>query len=151
MPAAAVQFDTDSRVPAVTSTYATGSTASRVRARCAGEPGLEIARDGLAVHEKLVHERLPRPDRQPARRHERPDPPFGLGPDLEVVVDRRQLAVEREAQALVGLERVEHLVDDVDERHAERLERPVPLPVPVRMRDEIDQVLTDPAKRPCTK
>ena len=40
MPAAAVQLDTDSNVPAVTSTYPTGSTASRVRARCAGEPGI---------------------------------------------------------------------------------------------------------------
>jgi hypothetical protein len=62
------------------------------------------------------------------------------------------LSVEREAQGLVPFQPVEHLVDDVDERDPERLERPVPLPVPVRVRNEEDaQVLTEPARRPCTK
>jgi hypothetical protein len=46
----------------------------------------------------------------------------------------------------------EDLVDHVDERDPERLERPVPLAVPVRMGGEEDaQVLTEPANRPCTK
>jgi hypothetical protein len=72
-----------------------------------------------------------------------------LGPDLEVVVDGRQLAVEREAQPLVRFELREDLVDDVDERDPERLERPVPLAVPVRVRgEEGAQVLTEPARRP---
>src|SRR5207237_10225886 len=81
-------------------------------------------------------QRLPGPDREPPRTHECPDPLLALGPDLDVVVDGRQLAVEREPPALVSLEQLEHLVDDVDERHAEGLERPVPLPVPVGVRDE---------------
>jgi hypothetical protein len=53
----------------------------------------------------------------------------------------------------VRLELVEHVVNDLDKRHPERLERAVPLPVPVRMRDEEDQRydLTEPARRPCTK
>src|SRR5206468_6421416 len=116
------------------------------------ETRLEIARNRLAIDEELVHERLPRPDREPAGRHERADPLLRLRPDLEVVVDRRELAVEREAQTLVALELVEHLVHDVDERHAKGLERAVPLPVPVRVRDEEDAYdLTEPASKPCTK
>ena len=84
--------------------------------------------------------------------HERTNALLRFGPDLEVVVDRRQLSVEREAQPLVRLEPRQNLVDDVDEGDPERLERPVPLPVPVRVRDEEDaQVLTEPARRPCTK
>jgi hypothetical protein len=44
------------------------------------------------------------------------------------------------------------LVDDLDQRDPEGLERPVPLPVPVRVRDEKNaQVFTEPASRPCTK
>jgi hypothetical protein len=84
--------------------------------------------------------------------HERADALRRLRPDLEIVVDCRELAVESEAKPLVGLQLVEQVVDDVDERDAERLERPVPLPVPVRVRNEEDgQVLTEPASRPCTK
>jgi hypothetical protein len=106
------------------------------------EAGLEIADDRLAVDEVLVDERLPGADREPPRLNERANPSLCLGPDLEVVVDGRQLAVEREAQALVALELVEDVVDDVDERDAEGLERAVPLPVPVRVRDEEEQRAT---------
>src|SRR5690242_12926802 len=116
------------------------------------ETGLEIARDRLAVDEELVDEGLPRADREPSRLDERPNASLGLRADLEVVVDCRELAVEREAQPLVALELVEHLVHDGHQRHAERLERAVPLPVPVRVRDEKDAYdLTEPASRPCTK
>jgi hypothetical protein len=61
---------------------------------------------------------------------------FGLGPNLEVVVNGRELAVERETQAFVPLELVEDVVDDVDQRDAEGLKGAIPLPVPVRVRDE---------------
>jgi len=71
--------------------------------------------------------------------HQAPNAFLCFGPDFEVVVHRRELAVEREPQSLVTLERVEYLVDDVDQRDSERLERSVPLAVPVRVRDEEDQ------------
>jgi hypothetical protein len=45
----------------------------------ARKPGLEVADDRLAVDEELVHERLPRPDRQPARLDERADPLLASG------------------------------------------------------------------------
>jgi hypothetical protein len=62
------------------------------------------------------------------------------------------LAIEREAEPLVRFKPVEYLVDDVDEGDPKRLERPVPLAVPVRVWNEEDaQVLTEPARRPCTK
>jgi hypothetical protein len=84
--------------------------------------------------------------------HGRANPLLRFGSDLEVVVDGCELPVEREAQPLVDLEPVEYLVDDVDERDSEGLKGPVPLTVPVRVRDEEDaQVLTEPARRPCTK
>jgi hypothetical protein len=106
------------------------------------EARLEIADDRLAVDEEFVHERLPGADREASRLNERADPSLCLGPDLEVVVDGRELAVEREPQALVPLELVEEVVDDVDERDPEGLERAVPLPVPMRVRDEEDQRAT---------
>jgi hypothetical protein len=119
---------------------------------CACEAGLEVAQRRLAVDEELVHQRLPRTDREAPRPHERTNPHLRFRPDLEVVVNRCQLAIEREAQALIRFELIEHFVDDVDERDPEGLERAVPLPVPVGVRNEEDaQVLTEPARRPCTK
>ena len=72
--------------------------------RCARQPRFEVSDRRLAVDEELVHERLPRSDREAAGAHERTDPLLRLRPDLEVVVDGRELAVEREAQPLVRLE-----------------------------------------------
>ena len=64
---------------------------------------------------------------------------LGLGADLEVVVDHRHLAVEQEVGVgRIGLELGEQLVEQVDEPQPERLERRVPLPVPVGVRDDVD-------------
>ena len=72
----------------------------------AAQAGLEIAQRRLAVDEELVHQRLPGPDREPPGPHECANPLLGLGPDLEVVVHRRELSVEREAQGLVPFQPV---------------------------------------------
>ena len=106
---------------------------------CTRKSGLEVPDRRLTVDEELVHQCLPRADRQSAREHECPDALLRLRPDLEVVIRRRELPVEREPQPLVGLELVQHVVDDVHERDPEGLERAVPLPIPVRMWDEEDQ------------
>ena len=111
---------------------------NRDRAHDTRTPGLEVADDRLAADEELVDERLPGADREAACLHERPDPILSLGPDLKVVVDRRQLPVVREAPTLVSLVQLEHLVDDVHERDAKGLERAIPLPIPVGVRDEKD-------------
>ena len=66
------------------------------------------------------------------------DPISLLRPDLEVIVDRRQLAVEGEREVGLCLEHLEHAVDEVDELHPEALKRSVPLAVPVGVRDEVD-------------
>ena len=119
------------------------------------EPLLEVPPDRLAGDEELVHQHLPRPDREPTLLDERTQPLLVLGPDLEVVVDRLQLAVEREDEPLVRLHQLEHVVDQPDQLQAEALERQVPLAVPVRVGDQVDELwgsyLTEPASRPCTK
>ena len=63
-----------------------------------------------------------------------------LGTDLEVVVDRRQLAVEGERELGLRLEHLHDPIDEVDELHPEALERPIPLAVPVGVRDEMDRL-----------
>jgi hypothetical protein len=118
---------------------------------CPCHPALEVPHDRLAADEELVDERLPRADREPSGPDVPAQPLLVLRADREVVVDGRELAVEREAVVRVGVQQLQHLVDDVDERHPERLERAVPLPVPVGVGDEEDQLLTEPASRPCTK
>ena len=63
----------------------------------------------------------------------------GLGSHLEVVVDDRGLAVEQEARVReVRLEQRQQRVEQLDEPHAERLERRVPLAVPVRVGNDRD-------------
>ena len=116
-------------------------------------PVLEVADDRLARDEELVHQHLPRPDRQSSLLDQPPDALRRLGPHLEVVVQRRELAVQGEAVALVGLHRVEERIDEPDQLQAEPLEREVPLPVPVGVGNQMNRrgYLTEPASNPCTK
>ena len=63
----------------------------------------------------------------------------GFGTDLEVVVEHHGLPVEQEARVRrVGLEHRQQRVEQLDETHAERLERRVPLAIPVRVRHDRD-------------
>ena len=121
----------------------------------AREPLLEVPPDRLAGDEELVHQHLPRPDREPTLLDERAQPLLVLRTDLEVVVDGLELAVEREDEPLVRLHQLEHVVDQPHELQPEALERQVPLAVPVRVGDQVDELrgsyLTEPASRPCTK
>jgi hypothetical protein len=111
----------------------------RATERFGGVPSqLEVPDQRLARDEELVHEDLPRPDRQPALADQALDPGPSGRPDLEVVVDRCNLAVERESEPLVRLHRVEELVDQLDETHPEHLEGLVPLTVPVGVGDQVD-------------
>ena len=104
----------------------------------ASEPVFEVADDRLARDEELVDEREPRADYQAALIDERSDPQCCLRPDLEVVVDDAELAVEGEDVPRVVLEQVEQAVDEPDELQPKALEGEVPLPVPVGVRDELD-------------
>ena len=122
--------------PNMSGRYPTGIAAAELLGRVPAD--LEVPDHRLARDEELVHQDLPRPDRQATRGDQPLDPGAALGPDLEVVVDGRDLAVEGEGEPLVGLHRVEELVDELDEPHPEHLERLVPLAVPVGVRDEMD-------------
>src|SRR5207247_3223632 len=64
---------------------------------------LEVADHRLAGHEELAHQDLPRSDREATFGDQPLDPWTGLRPDLEVVVDGRDLAVERERETRVRL------------------------------------------------
>jgi len=99
---------------------------------------LQVPEDRLARDEELVDERLPRPDRHPALFDQAPDALLVLRAHLQVVVDRRELPVEREDEVRLRLQQVEHAVDEPDELQPKALEGEVPLPVPVGVRDELD-------------
>ena len=100
---------------------------------------LEVADHRLARHHELVHEDHPRPDCEPARARKPRQRGRGLGSHREVVVEHRGLPVEQEARVReVGLEHREQRVEQPDQAQAERLERRVPLAVPVGVRDDGD-------------
>src|SRR5665811_1286791 len=98
----------------------------------------QVADDRLPGDEELVQQNLPRSNCQAATRHQAPDSRLSLWTDVQVVVDRRELAVEGTAKPLVRLELIEHPVHHLDQAHAEDLEREIPLAVPVGVRDEHD-------------
>jgi hypothetical protein len=99
---------------------------------------LQVADDALPTHQEFVHQDLPGSDRQPPLADEALDPRARLRPNLQVVVDRRQLPVQGEGEVRLALEHLQDAIDELDELHAERLEGPVPLPVPVGVRDQED-------------
>ena len=101
------------------------------------EAQLQVADQGLARHQELVGQGVPRAHGQATGRGQATQGGFGLGADLEVVVDHRHLAVEQEVpERGVGLEPGEEVVEQVDQLQPEPLERGVPLPVPVRVGDD---------------
>jgi hypothetical protein len=113
-------------------------TAQRGRVRPAE---LEISDDRLAGAEELVEQDVPGAEREPARLGELAHLLAPLGPDLQVVEDRRRLTVHGELErALVFCGGQDH-VERLHEAVAEDLERLVPLTVPVEMWDEDGVVL----------
>ncbi len=119
-----------------------GEVPDRHRAAVPGglrEPELQVAHHRLARHHELVHLDHPRPDRDATGGGEPSQGRFHLRSHLEVVVEDRGLPVEQEPRVRhVGLEHRQQRVEQLHEAHAERLERRVPLAVPVRVRDDRD-------------
>ena len=104
----------------------------------AAQPELEVAHERLAGHQELVHEDVPRSDLDASRGREPPEPLGVLGAYLEVVVDDGHLPVEQvPLVGGVGLHEIEQLVHELDEAQTERLERLVPLAVPVRVGNDV--------------
>ena len=100
-------------------------------------PEQEIAHERLAADEDLVRQHVPRACLQPAGGEKRAQAALVVGTDVRIVLEHHRLAVERErAERLVRFERVEDAVDDGAEAEAEDLERDVPLPVPVGVRND---------------
>ena len=104
----------------------------------AGPSHLEVADERLAADQELVHQDLPGADGEPSAGNVARQAVGLLGPDLEVVIDRRQLAVEGECEVGLRLQHLEDAVDEVDQLHPEALEGAVPLTIPMRVRYEVD-------------
>ena len=97
----------------------------------------EVADERLAADEDLVRQDVRRADLEAPGLEQRAQPALVLRPHLDVVLEHDRLPVERErGEGRVALERVEDAVDDRAEPQPERLERQVPLAVPVRVRDD---------------
>ena len=99
---------------------------------------LEVPDVGLARDEELVGQRVPRADGEATLRRQ-PGEPFALlGPDGEVVVEHGRLPVEQEVgECRVGLEPRQQIVEQLYEPRPEPLERCVPLPIPMRVRNDV--------------
>ena len=97
----------------------------------AGHPRLEVPHDRLGRDDELVHLHRPGPDPEPPGGHRRPHPALRLGPHGQVVVDGGRLPVQPEMGQTPALQLVEEPVEQPDEPDPPRLERHVPLPVPV--------------------
>ncbi len=103
------------------------------------DAGLQVADDGFARDEELVHQDVPRTQGEPSGGCQRVQALLVLGADLEIVVDDRQLAIEEEG--LVGgipFQKVNQAIDQMNQLQPERLERVIPLPVPVGVGDDGD-------------
>ncbi len=110
----------------------------RYRSECARHRAAEqeVADMGLAGRQQRVGLHIPWPRREPPGVKSRDDLVATIGPHVEIVLEHDRLPVEHEAKARVDRDEVEHRVDRVDEPSAKRLERSVPLPVPVEVGDE---------------
>ncbi len=102
-------------------------------------PVLQVAHDRLAGDAELVEQRLPRADREPPLGDGGSQPRFGVGSDLQVVVDGGELTVQREGEVGLGVDEVQHVVDEVDQPRTQALKRQVPLAVPVGVRHHPDR------------
>ena len=81
-----------------------------------------------------------RPHHKLTCRDESSQPVGVLRPYLKVVIDRGHLTVKGEAELRLPLGVLEHLVEQVDQPHPEPLEGLVSLPIPVRVRDEVNRL-----------
>ena len=98
----------------------------------------EIAHERLAGYEELVHQDPPGADRQLSIGHQPRQPGRLFWAHFEVVVDGCRLAVEGEPNARVAGHLVEQTIDQLHQTHPKRLERQVPLAIPVGVRNEVD-------------
>src|SRR5262249_49895271 len=88
----------------------------------------------LARWEERVRLHVPGPDGEASFANSALERLAASRTDREIVLDHDPLAVEQEAIPRVFLEEIENAIDRVDQASAERLERTVPLAVPVEVR-----------------
>jgi hypothetical protein len=101
-------------------------------------PHQQVADERLAGRQQGIGLHVPGADGQPPGPHHSFELVTTTRPHREVVLDHDRLPVEQERPTRIDREQVEHAVDGVDQPRPERLERPVPLAVPVRVRHQQD-------------
>ena len=101
-------------------------------------PVQQVAHERLARRDQLVREHVPGTDLQTPGLHEGADVRFALGADAQVVLDQHRLSVEQKT-AVAGVlpQPFDEIVEDGHEPGLEGGRREIPLPVPMRMRDEM--------------
>ena len=100
----------------------------------------QVANVGLAARQQRVGLHVPRSGGKPSRTESRNELFATVGSHREVVLEHDRLPVEHETETGIGCDQIEYGVDRVDEPSAEHLERPVPLPIPMEVRNEQDLV-----------
>jgi len=104
-----------------------------------GGAELQVTHQRLAGGDQLVGQDVPRPQLEPSGLDERLELRLPLRTGAQIVGDEHRLTVEQEtAVTRVGLEPLEQVVQRGDEPRLERGARQIPLAVPVRVRDEVE-------------
>jgi len=101
----------------------------------------EIADERFARGDLLVRQDVPRTDREPPGAHQLLDAQGTIGTSGEIIGDECGLPVKQEArEARVGVEPRQQVVEHPDQPGAERGTRQVPLPIPVGVGDQVEDV-----------
>ena len=101
-------------------------------------PDQQVADERLAGDHLFVGEHVPGPDLQPPAPDEGRERRGLRRPRTQVVLDEDRLAIEVEVgEGVIALEPRDEVVKHADQAHAERRLGEVPLPVPVRMWNEV--------------
>jgi hypothetical protein len=109
------------------------------RSQCAKDapPGEQVADERFPARDQLICEHVPWPGLETPLAEQRGQLAGPVGAHGEVILENDPLPVEQEALAGArGI--VEQLVDQLDESLPEAANRVIPLPVPVRVRDDMD-------------
>jgi hypothetical protein len=101
----------------------------------------QVAHQRLRAHQKLVRQDKPGANPEPSLLNEPPQAALQVGADIHHVLQDHRLPVQQEETVgRVPLHEVHQFRHQVDQPEAELLVCPVPLPVPVSVRDDVQGV-----------
>ena len=99
----------------------------------------EVAHQRLARGDLLVGQHIPGPDLEPPGSHQSAHQRLAIRPYREVVLEQNRLPVQEEGlEGRISLESFEQVVEQSDQSDTKGRLREIPLPVPVRMEDQVE-------------